>query len=312
MADLGQKLTDQRMEEIKEKLKKVYEEAARDLQAKAREFTVKHNQRDKHMKATLSKEDYRKWQQGQVFIGKQWLSKVRQMARAMVDVEKTAVQIVNGEQIGCFVDNANFIEFSVDKDFGFGLNFSLYDPETVAMLIEEDPELLRRRYVDGEACEAWNVKTISNCVTQGILQGETINQIANRIARDTASTDMKAMVRYARTAMTCAQNSGRIQGMKATLKQGIYVKKVWLAVGDERTREAHEELDGQEQEVDKPFDSILGDIMFPGDPNASDENVWNCRCALGYEYPDRAESAGMYGDEYEEEYDEWVEDHEAA
>ena len=100
--------------------------------------------------------------------------------------------------------------------------------------------------------------------------------------------------------------------MKATLKQGIYVKKVWLAVGDERTREAHEELDGQEQEVDKPFDSILGDIMFPGDPNASDENVWNCRCALGYDYPDKAESVGMYGDEYEEEYDAWVEDHEAA
>lgn len=312
MPDLGQILTDRRVEEIKEKLERIYNEAAKDLRDKAKEFTNKHKERDIHMRATLSKEDYRKWQQGQVFIGKQWLSKVRQMARAMVDVEKIAVQIVNGEQIGCFVDNANFIEFSVDKDLGFGLNFGLYDPDTVSLLVDEDPELLRRRYVDGKACEAWNVKTISNCVTQGILQGETINQIANRIARDTASTDMKAMVRYARTAMTCAQNSGRIQGMKATLKQGIYVKKVWLAVSDERTREAHELLDGQEQEVDKPFDSILGEIMFPGDPNASDENVWNCRCALGYEYPDRAESAGMYGDEYEEEYDEWVEDHEAA
>lgn len=312
MPDLGQKLTDKRMEQIEDKLRKVYSEAIKDLQAKAKQFTDKHNERDKHMKATLSKEDYKKWQLGQVFIGKQWQSKIEQMARSMVDVERTAVQIVNGEQIDCFADNANFIEFSVDKDYGFGLNFSLYDTETVERLIAEDPELLRRRYVDGVACEAWNVKTISNCVTQGILQGETIDQIAHRIARDTASTDMKAMVRYARTAMTSAQNSGRVQGMRASLKQGIYVRKVWLAVGDERTREAHEELDGHTAEVDAPFDSILGPIMFPGDPNASDENVWNCRCALGYEYPDKAESVGMYGEEYENEYDEWLEDHDAA
>ena len=136
MPDLGQKLTDQRVEEIKAKLERVYNEAAKDLHKKAEDFTQKHNERDKHMKATLSKEDYEKWQQGQVFIGKQWQSKVNQMARAMVDAEKTAVQIVNGQQIECFADNANFIEYSVDKDYGFGLNFSLYDTDTVSMLID--------------------------------------------------------------------------------------------------------------------------------------------------------------------------------
>ena len=115
MPDLGQKLTDKRIEQIEDKLRRVYSEAVKDLQAKAKQFTDKHNERDKYMKAKLSKEDYKKWQLGQVFIGKQWQSKIEQMARSMVDVERTAVQIVNGEQIDCFADNANFIEFSVDK-----------------------------------------------------------------------------------------------------------------------------------------------------------------------------------------------------
>ena len=312
MADLGERLTEERLESIKDKLNRVYSEAASDLQKKAEEFTKKHEERDKYMRSKLSDADYKKWQQGQVFIGKQWQSKIDQMARSMVDVERTAVQIVNGEQISCFADNANYTEFSIDKDNGFGLNFSIYDADTVEKLIAEDPELLRRRYVDGKACEAWNVKTISNCVTQGILQGETIGQIAKRIARDTASTDMKAMVRYARTAMTCAQNAGRLQGMRNTLKQGVYVKKIWLATGDERTRPAHDELDGQEAEINEPFDSELGPIMYPGDPDASDENVWNCRCALGYDYPDKPEGSAEEEEEYdeeaeEEEFEEWVE-----
>lgn len=60
---------------------------------------------------------------------------------------------------------------------------------------------------------------------------------------------------------------------------------------DSRTRDAHADLDGQAQEVNKPFDSMLGDIMYPGDPAAHPGNVYNCRCGLGWVY-----------DEYSEQY----------
>ena len=308
MPDLGQKLTDERVDEINKRLLAVYTEAAKDLQKKAEEHTKKHQAIEKRLLAEVqagkkTQEYLDRWKAGQVFIGKQWQSKVDQMARSLVEVEKQAVEIVNGGTIDCFADNANYFEYRIDKDFGFGMNFSLYDETTVTGLIEQEPELMRRRYVDGVACEAWNRKIISNCVTQGILQGESIDKIARRIARDTASTDMKAMVRYARTAMTCAQNAGRLQAMHDSKKRGIYCKKVWLAVDDERTREAHSDLDGQTAEIDEPFDSILGEIMYPGDPAADDENVWNCRFALGYDYSDKAESVSMYGEEEEPEED---------
>ena len=315
MADLGMRLTDLREERIRRELDKIYTEAANDLHKKARKYLSRHYAKDKQKRADLdagkiTKEQYRRWHQGQEFIGRQWESKIKQMSKSLVNVEREAVRIVHGEQIECFADNANYLEFRIDRDHGFGMNFGLYDTHTVTRLVRDHPELLRRRSVDGVASEAWNVKTIRNCIMQGILQGESIPDIAKRMARDTASTDMKAMTRYARTAMTGAQNAGRIQAMRESNKQGIVCLKLWIATGDDRTRDAHLELDGHTAPVDTPFQSTLGPIMFPGDPNASDENVWNCRCALGYEYPKNAESVSGYGDEYdseEEEYEDWLE-----
>ena len=46
------------------------------------------------------------------------------------------------------------------------------------------------------------------------------------------------------------------------------------------TREEHLELDGQEREIDEPFENSLGEIMYPGDPDADPANVYNCRCTL--------------------------------
>ena len=93
------------------------------------------------------------------------------------------------------------------------------------------------------------------------------------------------MTRYARTAMTGAQNAGRIESMTQAAELGIFVRKQWMATLDGNTRDAHRQLDGQEQDIDKPFQSELGDIMFPGDPTAAPGNVYNCRCTLGHVYP---------------------------
>jgi len=315
MVDLGMRLTDRREERIRRELKSIYTEASKDLHEKARDYLKRHYAIDAQKRAALAageitKEQYRQWQTGQVFMNKQWQSRIRQMAMSLVNVEREAVKIVHGEQVECFAEQANYFEFRIDKDHGFGMNFGLYDTHTVTRLVRDEPELLKRRHVDVGKSEAWNVKTIRNCIMQGILQGESIPDIAKRMARDTASTDMKAMIRYARTAMTGAQNAGRLQAMRESNKQGIVCLKLWIATGDDRTRDAHAELDGHTAPVNTPFDSELGPIMFPGDPNATDENIWNCRCSLGYEYPKDAESVSMYGEEYdgeEEEFEYWLE-----
>ena len=66
----------------------------------------------------------------------------------------------------------------------------------------------------------------------------------------------------------------------AAQEKGVKLVKVWMATEDQRTREAHEELDGQEREIDEPFENSIGKIMYPGDPDADPANVYNCRCTM--------------------------------
>lgn len=61
---------------------------------------------------------------------------------------------------------------------------------------------------------------------------------------------------------------------------GIPIRKQWHALGDNRTRDWHREIDGQVRELDKPFENAWGKIMRPGDPTAAAANIYNCRCNM--------------------------------
>ncbi len=57
------------------------------------------------------------------------------------------------------------------------------------------------------------------------------------------------------------------------------LKKVWMATGDDRTRDSHLAAHGQVRKVDEPF--VIGDgekAMQPGDPALSAKERINCRC----------------------------------
>lgn len=315
MPDLGEKMTEKRYAQLADDIKKTYAEASRDMAKKLKDFEVRYAAADKKMRARvesgkMTDAQYKVWQMGKVFVGRQWKNKVSQMKKSLANADKTALKLVRTGQFDIYADNANYFDFRIDKDHNMTLNFGLYSPETVRMLITDTPELLRRREIDGVKQDAWNTKIIANAVTQGIIQGESIDKIAKRIAQDTASTDMKSMIRYARTACTAAQNAGRIQSMHDAERMGIKVQKEWISTGDMRVRPAHEELDGQVVNVDESFENEIGPIMYPGDPDADGDNIWNCRCALGYYYPDYDRySPSGYDSLEEEEYEDWLDEY---
>ena len=76
------------------------------------------------------------------------------------------------------------------------------------------------------------------------------------------------------------------------IELGIRIQKRWMATLDDKTRDAHADLDGQIAEIDEPFDSLLGPIDYPGDPDAEPANVYNCRCGMDEVFP--GYSATMY------------------
>lgn len=83
----------------------------------------------------------------------------------------------------------------------------------------------------------------------------------------------------ARTESLRAANLGTFAGAKEAAEQyGLDVEKTWIATDDDRTRDAHEELDGKTvQGLDLPF--VLKDgrtIRYPHDPEAPADLTINC------------------------------------
>lgn len=294
--------------QIESQVSKQYREAYKDILKKMADFTRRHKAKDKQMQRDLkngkiTQEQYASWLRGQVFIGQQWQSAKASIDATIKNVMNEASSLTHQKSIDVFVNNANYTAYQIEKDHGFtgGINFDIYDRKTVSRLMLEDPELLpRRKDINGNKLEAWNTKTISNCIFQAITQGESIDELSKRIARDTSIDAGRSSLLYARTAMTGAQNAGRIERMKEAQSMGIKVQKQWMSTLDSRTRDSHRDMDGEIAGMDDEFSNGL---EYPGDPNGPGREVYNCRCTLIYHYPGYSNFANMERTAYYEEGD---------
>lgn len=278
------KLTDDAITALERRISVVYKQANEDVTEKLNTYMERFKRLDEQKlkqvtDGVLSQADYKQWRVGKIAIGENWKAIQNNLAQDYVNADKIAASIINGDMANVYALNHNYAAYALESGTNMNLQFTLYDKSTVEGLLKENKNLLPQRKIDVPKDLRWNKQKIQSAVTQGILQGEPIDKIANRLQQ---VTDMNhnAAVRNARTAATGAENAGRQDTYDEAVSKGIKLKKEWLATLDSRTRDAHQQLDGQRVEEDKPFKSEFGDIMYPGDPSADPANVYNCRCSM--------------------------------
>ena len=225
----------------------------------------------------LSEDEYKKWRKKKLLYEKQAKERANEIAAELSRVNEMAMAYVNGELPEIYGLNYNAIEKTIEEIGGY--SFTLVDADTVRNLALSDETLLPYKYIDGNKDIRWNTKKVNAEILQGILQGESIPDIAKRLSNVT-EMNKTAAIRNARTSVTSAECKGRQDSYIRATNDGIILKREWIATNDGRTRHSHRLLDGQIAEVDKPFKSELGDIMYPGDPEADPSNVYNCRCTI--------------------------------
>ena len=186
------------------------------------------------------------------------------------------MQIVRGDLADVYALNANYAAYSIERDTGLDLSWTLYDHSTVERMIREYPDVLPLPSVDIPLDERWNRQHLNNAITQGILQGESIPHIADRLQR-ILGMDHTAAVRSARTATTAAECAGRIDTYKQAEAMGIQLKQMWRATLDGKTRHAQRLLDGQMVDIGEKFKVDGYELEYPGDPSAPGYLVYNCR-----------------------------------
>lgn len=285
MRDPAHALADKELEDIEKRIEEIYRRANAEVEKKAAAYFKRFDALDKQKRALvesgkMTEEAYRKWKQGKIMTGKHWTALKEQTAEAMNKANVTAMDYVNGRVPSVYAVNRNSVAQALNKQVK-GISFEMVDAHTVKNLATKDKTLLPYKVVNGAKDVRWNTQKVNSEILQGILQGDSIPNLSKRL-RHVTEMNRASSVRNARTAITSAENKGRIDMLHDAEDKGVQTKKIWIATSDNRTREAHEELDGQEAWVDEPFENEFGKIMFPGDPDAAPANVYNCRCTLGY------------------------------
>ena len=202
----------------------------------------------------------------------------------MTKANEVAAAYINDTTPGLYSLNRNYAAYTIEQQVGADVGFDLWDEQTVKRLIVEQPDLMPyyppKRAVKRGFDLAWGKRQIASQVTSGILQGDSIKHLADRLQTNIPNMNRDSAIRAARTAVTGAQNAGRLDSYLRAEEMGVRLKKRWLATLDGRTRHTHAALDGQVRPNDKPFEVSGYEIMFPGDPSAAPEMVYNCRCTL--------------------------------
>lgn len=287
-ADEGHKLTDKQLAELESRISKLYKQVADELSDTVTAYFKQFEKRDADMlekvkNGTVSEQQYKQWRLAQIGRGNRFIALRDKVAERYTNANEVAIAYINDATPGIYTLNRNYSAYTIEQ-VSSRADFTLFDERTVKRLAMEQPDLMPyyppkralRRGIDLK----YGKQQITASVTSSILQGKSIPKIANDLQSRMQDMNRTSAIRTARTAVTAAQNAGRLDTYRAAQDMGIKLKKQWLATLDNRTRHAHAMLDGQTVDNDKPFKVDGYEIMFPGDASAPGYLVYNCRCTL--------------------------------
>lgn len=294
MADKAHTLTDKELEKMERHLAGVYKRAEKEVGAawsaylkdvegdisqlqKAYEEAKKGGDKDAIKKA--GRELQGKIQEKTLY-NQHYQNLTNQVATQISHINETAAAYINDKLPKVYAINYNDVAGGINSQIK-GVSFDLVDQNTVKRLATKQENLLPYKEINGKKDVRWNVSKINSEVLQGIIQGESMPNVAKRLT-NVLGMNTSSAIRNARTTVTSAENRGRMDMLHDAQDKGVNMVKVWMATNDGRTRDAHLDLDGEEAEIDEPFTNEFGDIMYPGDPDADPANVYNCRCTLTY------------------------------
>lgn len=284
-SDYGHEQTDKTLAELEKRIQDVYKQAHDELQKTVDAYFDAFWERDSKMRAQLEAGEitadyYREWRLAQIGRGERFEALRDVMAQRYTQANEVAVSYVNDTTPGIYALNHNYMAYTIERVAG-DIGFTLFDEQTVRRLIVEQPNLMPN-YPAQKAIKrgidlAWGKKQITASVTSGILQGHGVKQVADDLQKRIETMNRESAIRTARTALTGAENAGRLDGLGKARDRGIDVQKEWVATMDGRTRHSHRVVDGETVDQDKKFSNGL---RYPGDPAGPGREVYNCRCTM--------------------------------
>jgi len=190
-----------------------------------------------------------------------------------IQVEMKSAGAIQDFQMKTYLKNAYEVNYyhtgyAVDSTLGIKTGFSAVDRKQVEAVINNP---LMKIAIDDNKVQV--LQDIQRTLTQSVVQGEGIQDTAKKL-KDRIDVSLSRATRIVRTETTKVMAKARVDGMERVAKAGIEIQKEWVATLDNRTREEHEELDGERVGVDENFSN--------GSPSPDEVN---CRCTVVTYFP---------------------------
>lgn len=294
MADEARIWTDRELKDLEDRIREVYEGAGSDIEAEWQTYMQRGEKRlkrlydaylnapDSEKKAAL--EAYQQAVRNYTFMNNRYQTMLDNVTLRLATTNQTALDYVNGILPDIYMHNFNAYVLPQNQLEGFGLNFALMDQHTLKVRLLAGEVELPYKNLDKIKDQLWNRRALNNSLLTGLLTGESMSKIAERI-KPIVGNNQAAAMRNARTMVTGAENEGRLDRYKDLQSQGAVMHKVWIATPDGRVRDWHLSMDGQEVDVDSVFtDGNGAKLRYPGDPHAPGNTVYNCRCAMSSKF----------------------------
>ena len=264
---------------MEQNLKKIYRKSAKDITKKWTQYMEREDKRLSALRESGSIREYQEALGAYTLRNQHYKDMLDEVTLQLAHVNEIALAYTKDQLPEIYTINYNQAKETADE---VGVSFTLVNESVIKRMVRDgDIELPNQdKRVNIPKDQRWNTKQLNSSVLQGILQGESMDKIADRIYPIVGRNE-SAAIRNARTMVTGAENRGRLDSYKQLEEDGLVLKKVWMATPDGRTRDWHIDMDGQEVNLDENFiDGLGNELEYPGDPGGAPETVWNCRCTM--------------------------------
>jgi hypothetical protein len=305
---------DKRLSEMEASISNIYEQAVEETTARLNSYMEQYEEENRAMRARLlegeiTETEYEEWARKNLLRTQQYSTTIDSLTEMLVNADSAAIALVNGELPYVVAESYNFTQFVghiiADHEDTPNVSFQIYNAQSVQALVRDNPQVFP--IIDTELDTEWNRTRLNREITQGIIQGSTIPQLATRLQR-VGITDRNSAIRAARTSMTSAENMGRNESHRRITSQGINMVKRWSATYDARTRDTHRLLDDTTANEKGQFGEGILDKLdeplmeYPADPNGAAAEVYNCRCRLNIVPPNYSREANAQA------YERWMQE----
>ena len=283
MEDKAHRLTDEKLEEMENRLSAIYSRAEKTVQKKMAAYAKSIDKKSEELLQTYkdaetddekrkAKKEYIRFYR-KLVKSKEFLALSANVADELYKANVEASEYINSQTPSIYALNYNYINAEMAKDIdGF-------TPQEITEAEAEKYSGYTQQTVDRKKDTDWNKDNLKKSVVAGSLLLLGAYAIMKRSANSAIEKNRNSASMHNSGMGTDAENKARLDGMHRAEDMGNSITKIWISTLDNRTRDAHAYRDGEEIALD---DEFAPGLTRPRDPNGAPEEICNCRCSLKY------------------------------